>query len=115
MQEDIAGDAAKMANWTFLTNHAHVLLCIAEDSGARIRDIAERVGITERAVQRIVSELETDGYVSRTREGRENRYRIHPDLPLRHPIERHRTIRDLMKMVRGRQGGEMGARQRIAT
>ncbi len=91
-----------MANWTFLTNHAHVLLCISDDADARIRDIAERVGITERAVQRIVSELEADGYISRMREGRENRYEIHPDLPLRHPIERHRAIRDLMKMVRGR-------------
>jgi DNA-binding MarR family transcriptional regulator len=91
-----------MANWTFLTNHAHVLLCIADDSEARIRDIAERVGITERAVQRIVAELEAEGYISRMREGRENRYEIHTELPLRHPIERHRGIRDLMKMVRGR-------------
>jgi DNA-binding IclR family transcriptional regulator len=91
-----------MANWTFLTNHAHVLFCIADDADARIRDMAERVGITERAVQRIIAELEAEGYISRIREGRENRYEIHSDIALRHPIEAHRTIRDLMKMVRGR-------------
>ncbi len=90
------------SSWTFLTNHAHVLLSIAEEPNILMRDLAERVGITERAVQRIVSELEAEGCLSHTREGRVNHYEVHPDLPLRHPIERHRSISDLLKMVRGR-------------
>ncbi|MGZ6079995.1 MAG: helix-turn-helix transcriptional regulator [Myxococcaceae bacterium] len=74
-----------MSTWNFLTNHAHVLLCVWEDPEARVRDIATRVGITERAVQRILQELETDGYLVRERVGRRNRYRVRGDRPLRHP------------------------------
>lgn len=83
------------STWTFLTNHAHVLVCLKRDPFARLRDIAEQVGITERAVQRIVTELEVYGAIQRIREGRRNRYEINLDLPLRHPMESHRSLRDL--------------------
>lgn len=82
--------------WTFLTNHAHVLVCIATTDDATGRDIAARVGITERSVQGIVADLVAEGYVVRTREGRRNRYALNPDLPLRHPIERDHTVGELL-------------------
>ena len=85
--------------WTFLSNHAHVLLLIAKDPEIRLRDVANRVGITERAVQRIVADLEADRYLERERQGRRNRYKVHPDLPLRHPIEAHRRIANLIALV----------------
>ena len=85
--------------WTFLTNHAHVLLCIAGEPEIVMRDVALRVGITERAVQRIVSELEQAGYLGRQRDGRRNRYSVRRDLPLRHPIERHCRVAALIDMV----------------
>jgi len=85
-----------MAGWTFLTNHAHILLCVAKDPGMRLRDIAAAVGITERAAQRIIAELADAGYLQREREGRRNHYQLHPELPLRHPLERHRRIGDLL-------------------
>ena len=84
------------SGWTFLTNHAHVLVCIADEPDARGRDIAARVGITERAAQAIVADLVADGYVTRTREGRRNRYEIHPESPLRHPLEQHHTVGELL-------------------
>ncbi|QSQ20866.1 winged helix-turn-helix domain-containing protein [Pyxidicoccus parkwayensis] len=86
-------------SWTFLTNHAHVLLCIAADPGIRLRDVATRVGITERAVQRIVSDLEEAGYLQREREGRRNHYTVARELPLRHPIERHHNVSTLLSLV----------------
>lgn len=86
--------------WTFLTNHTHVLICIAEDTSVRERDIAARVGITERAVQRIVTELCDAGYVSKLRQGRRNVYTVHLDRPLRHPVEGHRTASELLDTVR---------------
>jgi DNA-binding transcriptional ArsR family regulator len=86
--------------WTFLTNHAHVLLCIARDPAARLRDVAEVVGITERAAQRIVAELEEAGYLTRTRDGRRNRYELHPSVPLRHPLEREHPIGELLDVLR---------------
>jgi Mn-dependent DtxR family transcriptional regulator len=85
--------------WTFLTNHAHVLVCIAEDPNARIRDVAARVGITERGVQRIIAELEDEGYVTHARDGRRNVYRVRASQPLRHPVERHRNVGALLAMV----------------
>jgi DNA-binding MarR family transcriptional regulator len=85
--------------WTFLTNHAHVLFCIAEDPEVRLRDVAARVGITERAVQRIVTDLEGEGYLTVSKEGRRNRYKVNYDLPLRHPIERHRNVEALIGLV----------------
>ncbi len=88
-----------MSGWTFLTNHAHVLFCIAQDPEVRLRDVAARVGITERAVQRIVTDLEGEGYLVVSKEGRRNRYEVRQDLPLRHPIERHRSVRALIGLV----------------
>jgi len=85
--------------WTFLTNHSHVLICLARDPHVRLRDVAQRVGVTERAVQRIVHELEEAAVITRQREGRRNVYRIHPDRPLRHPVEAHCTVGQLLNMV----------------
>lgn len=87
------------AAWTFLSNHAHVLLLLALDPEIRLRDVAERVGITERAVQRIVADLEADHYIERERCGRRNRYHVNPKLPLRHPVEAHQTVGALMSLI----------------
>jgi DNA-binding transcriptional ArsR family regulator len=89
------------ATWTFLTNHAHVLLCLAREPEVRMRDVAHLVGITERAVQRIVADLEEAGYVVRIRRGRRNRYEVRDQLPLRHPIERHERVSSLIALVHG--------------
>ena len=89
-----------MPDWTFLTNHAHVLLAITRDPEARLRDVADLVGITERAAQRIVAELEEGGYLTRTRDGRRNRYEVHPDVPLRHPLERDHDIGEVLAVLR---------------
>ena len=91
--------SAARHGWTFLSNHAHVLLLIAKDPEIILRDVAARVGITERAVQRIVADLEGSRYIERERLGRRNRYRVHPELPLRHPIEAHRRIASLISLV----------------
>jgi hypothetical protein len=82
--------------WTFLTNHAHVLVCIAQDPDARLRDVAGVVGITERATQRIVADLAEAGYLTRNRVGRRNSYEVHGELPLRHPAERSTAIGALL-------------------
>jgi len=92
-------DKNRDISWTFLTNHSHVLLCLAEDSAMRMRDIAQEVGITERAVQRIISDLVVDGYIERVREGRRNTYKINTDLHLRHPIEHDTTIKELIDLI----------------
>ena len=86
-------------DWTFLSNHAHVLLCIAKEPELRLREMAHRVGITERAVQRIVADLEEGGYLSRSRAGWRNRYAVHPDRPLRHSVESHREVRVLLNLI----------------
>lgn len=88
-----------MSDWTFLTNHAHVLLCVARDPGARLRDVADDVGITERAAQRIVADLADAGYLEREREGRRNHYRLHPELPLRHPLENEHAIGEILQVL----------------
>ena len=85
--------------WTFFSNHAHVLLCLARDPSLRLRDVSSVVGITERAVQKIVADLEAGGVLQRKREGRRNRYTIRPDVPLRHPIEAHCRVGDLLRIV----------------
>lgn len=85
--------------WTFLTNHAHVLVCLARDPSLRLRDLAAAIGITERAVHRIVVELEAAGYLSRDRDGRRNHYEIHVDRPLRHPLEAGHDIRSLLALA----------------
>jgi DNA-binding MarR family transcriptional regulator len=88
------------STWTFLTNHANVLIYVAEHPEVRGRDIADAVGITERAVQMIISDLEADGYLTRTRVGRRNRYRVHSALRMRHPLHRDHTIGDLIEAMR---------------
>ncbi|MBD0843787.1 MULTISPECIES: helix-turn-helix transcriptional regulator [unclassified Streptomyces] len=85
--------------WTFLTNHARVLAAIADDHNVRIRDIAARCRLTERAVQKIISDLEQDGYLSHTREGRSNTYRIDPSRVLRHPAEAGLTVASLLTLL----------------
>lgn len=94
-----ANKSATKTDWTFLTNHAHVLLCLAGDRDALMKDVATRIGITERAVQRIVSDLEASGYVERERDGRRNRYHVRAELPLRHPIEGHRKVESLLTLL----------------
>ncbi|MDJ0864455.1 MAG: winged helix-turn-helix domain-containing protein [Myxococcota bacterium] len=87
------------ARWTFLSNHSHVLICLHREPELTLREVADRVGITERSVQRIVRELEEGGFVRRERQGLRNRYRFKTNARLRHPIESHRTIGDLIDMV----------------
>lgn len=87
------------SNWTFLTNHAHVLLCLVKSPTIRVRDIAEEVGITERAVQHIIHDLDNDGYIDRVKDGRCNVYKVYKDKYLRHQIESHRKISGLISFV----------------
>jgi DNA-binding MarR family transcriptional regulator len=87
------------AHWTFFSNHSHVLICIAREPDLRLRDVAERVGITERGVQRIIADLEEAGILSRARDGRRNHYKVHAQKPLRHAVEAHCTVGDLLKIV----------------
>jgi hypothetical protein len=86
-------------SWSFLTNHAQVLLCIAHDPGIRLREIGDAVGITERAAHRIVGELDAAGYLSRTRNGRRNQYAIQPNLPLPDPLARGQRVGDLLAVL----------------
>ena len=108
-KEEPGGTA--MPTWTFLTNYGHVLVCIAGDPGIRGRDIAARVGITERAAQAIIADLASEGYVTRTRIGRRNHYEINPDRPLRHPLEQPHSIGELLQLVAGL---EVPRRHRVA-
>ena len=94
--------APAAGRWTFLTNHGHVLILLALDPALVLREVASRVGITERAVQRIIADLEEAGFLERERVGRQNRYRILADQALRHPIEAHRTIGDLVGLIHRR-------------
>ena len=87
--------------WTFLSNHFHVLLCLHRDPQMRLRDVAATVGITERAVQRIVRDLVGAGVIARQREGRRNTYHLDLEHPLRHPMEGHRTVGDLLRAIGG--------------
>ena len=87
------------STWTFLTNHAHVLLAIQADPDLRLRDIAERVGITERAAQRIVTELEMSGYLKVRKEGRRNTYQVLRNQRLRHPAEAHHKVGELLDVL----------------
>lgn len=90
---------APTPKWSFLTNHAQVLLCIAHDPGIRLREIGETVGITERAAHRIVDALAGDGYISRERHGRRNRYTIQTHLPLPDPLAREQRLGDLLAIL----------------
>jgi DNA-binding transcriptional ArsR family regulator len=98
------GKNGGMAQWTFLTNHAHVLLCVAENPNALLRDVASQVGITERAAQRIVTELEEAGYLEREREGRRNVYRLDTAMPLRHPLDQNHVIAELLAAFENKAG-----------
>ena len=93
-----------MSQWTFLTNHTHALLCVTREPGMRIRDIAACIGITERAAHRIVSELVEEGYLERHRIGRRNFYEVHPERPLRHPLEDDHTVGELLSVLRSVSG-----------
>lgn len=88
--------------WTFLSNHAHVVVCIARDPSIRLRDIADAVGITERAAQRIVSELVDEGYLERRRSGRRNHYRVRLERPLRHPLEADCELGEILTTILNR-------------
>jgi DNA-binding MarR family transcriptional regulator len=99
-QED---DSSPSRSWGFLTNHAHVLLCIAHDPKLRLRDIAAAVGITERAAHKIVSELVEDGYLLREREGRRNRYQVVTERPLPHPLTEDHRVGELLEVLVGSQ------------
>ena len=90
-----------MANWSFLTNHARVLLCIAHDPGARLRDIAASLGITERSAHGIVAELAEAGYLVKQKDGRRNRYQIQAHLPLPEPASRNRTVGEVLALLAG--------------
>jgi len=91
--------SVEKSTWTFLTNHAHVLICIAQDPSARVRDLSALVGITERAVHRIISELKEAGYLTYDRDGRRNHYTVNGDLPMRHSVEGHCAVLDLLATV----------------
>ncbi len=88
------------SSWTFLTNHAHVLLSLAEDPDLTLREVAEKVGITERAAHRIVSELVAEGALDRQRVGRRNHYEVNTSLHLRHPLEQNARVDQLLDLIR---------------
>jgi DNA-binding IclR family transcriptional regulator len=88
-----------LRTWTFLSNYAHVLVCLAENPNARLRDVAERVGITERTAFRLIGELEEAGVLERARQGRRNHYLINTDAHLRHGIEEHCTVGELLETI----------------
>jgi winged helix-turn-helix DNA-binding protein len=105
-----------LARWDFLTNHAHVLLSISRDPGIRLREIAAAVGITERRAHKILSELVEEGYVLRERHGRRNRYKVKPELPLRHPLVQDRQVGDLLNVLsRPKRPARNGGRSRRGT
>jgi predicted ArsR family transcriptional regulator len=85
--------------WTFLTNHAHVLVLLAQNPSIILREVAATIGITERAVQKIIADLEGEGFIIREKVGRQNHYRINRDANLKHPVEAHRTIGDLLRII----------------
>ena len=91
------------ATWTFMSNHTHVLLCLHEDPELTLREVATTVGITERSVQRILSDLEESGYVQREKVGLRNRYRFKLTAPLRHPLEAHCRIGDIIDLIESKR------------
>ncbi len=93
-------DVTKKTSWTFLTNHSHVIICLVRNAELRVRDLAAEIGITERAVLRILAELEQEGVLSKSREGRRNRYTIDLDFPLRHPLESQYTLSKLTQSLK---------------
>jgi hypothetical protein len=100
--------------WTFLTNHAQVLVCIARDPGIRLRDIGERVGITERAAHRIVVELADAGYITRARNGRRNHYTINGHFPLPDRVAREQNVGELLAILTDPPETERAGRSRTS-
>ena len=102
-----------MGEWTFFSNYGHVLVCLAKNREARLRDVAADVGITERAVQKIVRDLQEAGFITITKQGRCNRYRINRRKSLRHPLQSHCSVGKLLNLVarpaRGQSGQEVSA------
>lgn len=99
--------------WTFLSNYAQVLVCIARDPDSTLRGIAEQVGVTERAVHRIVSELEAAQVLTKVREGRRNHYELDLTTPMRHPLEADRTVGDLLSaLLTKKEAAGLGLRSR---
>lgn len=86
-------------HWTFLSNHAHVVVCLSRDSNLRLRDLAQLVGITERGIHRVLSELEEAEVIEKFRDGRRNFYKVNYDASLRHPLEHHATVGDLIGLL----------------
>jgi hypothetical protein len=99
--------------WSFLTNHARVLICIAQDPGVRLREIGETVGITERAAHRIVGELVDAGYVARRRIGRRNHYAIRSDMPVPDTLARNRRVGDLLAVLTTPAAPRVGSSARL--
>lgn len=99
MSPDASTRESAGLQWTFLTNHSHVLVLLSRNPSLVLRQVALQVGITERAVQRIIADLEAGGFIEREKVGRQNHYRILGDQPLRHPIEAHRSIGDLLTLL----------------
>lgn len=98
----VVSDETSARTWTFLTNHARVLLVVRSNPDIRLREIADLVGITERTATQIVVDLENDGYVRKERRGRRNHYTVDPDVPLRHPLEDHHQIGRLLEALEHR-------------
>ncbi len=90
----------KSPNWTFFTNHAHVLISLVNYPDRPLREVALQVGITERAVQRIVADLEEDGFLVREKKGRQNVYKLITDQPLRHDLESHRNVSEILELLK---------------
>lgn len=91
--------AAAAAGWSFLTNHTHIMVCLSRDPMTTVRNLSYQVGVTERSVQRILSELEAAGVVTRSREGRRNRYDVDLSFRLRHPLESDKTVGELLDLL----------------
>ena len=98
-QAGIHSVAGPAHQWTFFSNYAHVLVCLAEDPHARLRDVAEKVGITERTAFRLIGELQEAGIIERVKEGRRNHYMINSDAHLKHSIEKHYTVGELLETL----------------
>ena len=96
---ETASKGSAHLQWTFLTNHSHVLVLLSRNPSVVLREVALQVGITERAVQRIIADLEAGGVIEREKIGRQNHYRILTGQPLRHPIEAHRSIGELLALL----------------
>src|SRR3954452_11757469 len=111
LRQEPTGDERPTGTWGFLTNHAHVLLCTARDPQSRARDIADQLGITERAAQRILADLIADGYITRTKVGRRNHYKINPRGHLRHPVLRDLSIGPLLEVLNS--DGQPKRRQKL--